>query len=225
MGAGRNAPEGGPRSCRSARAYEQTGRHAAAVELISTIAQPHRERTAFSHASEPPVIRRHLRKPPARHCDLSPAGHRLMEEVRALEPYLMQPDVSLALARVEDPRGSAAGEADRLDRRRDGERGVRLPVRDRARSQAAAEASDHPSVHRDDDHRPRQHRAPRGRRDREQHRRLRNPAAEEGRLWPLANPAPRAASAGEAETPSGRPQAKQRQRRVTLQAFYHEDGD
>jgi hypothetical protein len=86
-----------------ARAYERPDRPVLpAVELISTLAQAapgddglHRVRQSDA------TIRRHLAAARAAKSllilDIQPGQADFMEEVRALEPYLVQPDVSLAL--------------------------------------------------------------------------------------------------------------------------------
>jgi hypothetical protein len=86
-----------------ARAYERPGRPVMpAIELISTLAQAapgddglHRLRQTDA------TIRRHLAAARASKSllilDIQPGQADFMEEVRALEPYLVQPDVSLAL--------------------------------------------------------------------------------------------------------------------------------
>jgi hypothetical protein len=86
-----------------ARAYERPGRPVLpAVELISTLAQAapggdglHRLRQSDA------TIRRHLAAARASKAllilDIQPGHAHFMDEVRALEPYLVQPDVSLAL--------------------------------------------------------------------------------------------------------------------------------
>ncbi len=110
-----------------------------ALELIATLAQSapgddglHRLRQRDA------TIRRHLRAARAIKgllvLDVQPGQADFVEEVRALEPYLSQPDVGLALdPGVERPGGHAARQRDRVDGRRGRERGLGLPRAARAR--------------------------------------------------------------------------------------------
>ncbi len=101
---GETPPEEAARKlARRANAYARPGRPALpALELISTLAQSapgddglHRLRQS------PETIRRHLRAARAIKgllvLDVQPGQADFLEEVQALEPYLLQPDVGLAL--------------------------------------------------------------------------------------------------------------------------------
>ena len=130
-GAGRTAP-GAP----GARPYNRPGRPALpAFELISTIV--HRtpgEDGKFSTRQKPEVIDRYLREARKHRAllilDIQPGRASFLDEVRALRPWLEQPDVSLAL----DPEwsmkegeipGQSIGSTNAADR----QRGLRLRCR------------------------------------------------------------------------------------------------
>ena len=104
-----------------------------ALELISTLAQsaPGDDGCTAS-ARKARRIRRHLRAARAIKAllvlDVQPGQADFFEEVRALEPYLSQPDVGLALdPEWSVPEGTQPGSVIGVDGRRGGERGLRLP--------------------------------------------------------------------------------------------------
>ena len=130
------------------------------------------------------TIRRYLRAARAHKMllllDIQPGYAPFLQEAQALEHFLKEPDVSLAL----DPEWSMdppqlPGPGDRLDRRGDGQRGVALPVGHRAQVRPAAEAARGAPLHgRHDPGRARPG-APPGRRARRERGRLRRPAEQD----------------------------------------------
>ena len=104
----------------------------------------------------PPPARRHARSRGCWCWTSSPGRPTSSRRCSALEPYLSQPDVGLALdPEWNVPEGTQPGQRDRLDGRRGGEPGLRLPGTARAPPRPPAEAADRAPVHRGDGHEPR----------------------------------------------------------------------
>jgi hypothetical protein len=109
-------PDAVAKLTRQARAYEQPGRPVLpAIELIATLAQAAPGDDGLYRLRQDDVtIRRHLSAARASRAllilDVQPGNADFMDEVRALEPYLVQPDVSLALdPEWKTPAGVAPG--------------------------------------------------------------------------------------------------------------------